>query len=50
MYTLVYLKWITNKDLLYSAGNSAKCYMAAWVEGELGGDWIHVYCVAESLL
>ena len=23
MYTLLYLKWITNKDLLYSTGNSA---------------------------
>ena len=22
MYTLQYLKWITNKDLLYSTGNS----------------------------
>ena len=25
MYTLLYLKWITNKDLLYSTGNSAEC-------------------------
>ena len=24
MYTLLYLKWITNKDLLYSIGNSAQ--------------------------
>ena len=23
MFTLLYLKWITNKDLLYSTGNSA---------------------------
>ena len=23
MYTQLYLKWITNKDLLYSTGNSA---------------------------
>ena len=23
MYTLLYLKWIANKDLLYSTGNSA---------------------------
>ena len=28
MYTLLYLKWIT-KDLLYSTGNSAQCYVAA---------------------
>ena len=24
MYTLIYLKWITNKDLLYNTGNSAQ--------------------------
>ena len=35
MYTLLYLKWITNKDLLYSTGNSVQCYVAAWMEGEL---------------
>ena len=29
MYTLLYLKWITNKDLLYSTGNSAQCYVTA---------------------
>ena len=27
MYTLLYLKWITNKDLLYSTGNSAQYYI-----------------------
>ena len=48
MYTLLFLKWITNKDLLYSTGNSAQCYVAAWVGGEFGGEWIRV-CVAESL-
>ena len=26
-YTLLYLKRITNKDLLYSTGNSAQCYV-----------------------
>ena len=35
-YTLLYLKWTTNKDLLYSTGNSAQCYMAAWIEGKFG--------------
>ena len=29
VYTLLYLKWITNKDLLYSMGNTAQCYVAA---------------------
>ena len=33
-----------NKDLLYSTGNSAQCYVAVWMEGEFGGEWIHV-CV-----
>ena len=36
MYTLLYLKWITNKDLLYSTGNSAQCYVAVWMEESLG--------------
>ena len=40
---IVYLKLITNKVLLYSTGNSAQCYVAAWIGGELGGEWIHVY-------
>ena len=38
-YTLLYLKWITNKDLLCSA----ECYVAAWMGGEFAGEWIHVY-------
>ena len=42
-YTLLYLKWITNKDLLYSTENSAQCYVAAWMGRESGGEWIHVY-------
>ena len=29
IHTLLYLKWITNKDLLYSTWNSAQCYVAA---------------------
>ena len=42
-YTLLYLKWITNKDLLYSTWNSAQCYVVAWMGREFGGEWIHVY-------
>ena len=33
MYTLLYSKWVTNKDLLYSTWNSAQCYMPAWMGG-----------------
>ena len=35
-YTQLYLNWITNKDLLYRTGNSAQCYLAAWMGGEFG--------------
>ena len=39
-YILLDLKWITNKDLpLYSTWNTAKCYAAAWIRGEFGGQW-----------
>ena len=38
MYTLLYLKWITNRILLYSKGNSAYCYVAAWMGGEFRGE------------
>ena len=41
--TLLYLKWITNKGLLYIARNSAQCYMASWMGGEFEGEWMHVY-------
>ena len=43
MYTLLYLKRITNKYLLYSTGNSTQCYVAAWMGGEFQGEWIHAY-------
>ena len=44
MYKLLYLKWITNKDLLYSTGNSAQSYVAAWMGGDgFGGEGIYVF-------
>ena len=44
MYTLLYLKWITNKILLYSTGNSAQCYVAVWIAGEFGENgWMYMY-------
>ena len=43
MYPVQYLKWIINKVLLYNTWNSARCYMAAWIEGAFGEEWIHVY-------
>ena len=48
--TLLYLKWVTSKDLLYRIWNSAQCYVAAWIGGEFGGEWMDT-CIsmAESL-
>ena len=43
MYTLLYLKWTTNKDLLYNTWNSPQCYVAAWTRREFSGEWIRVY-------
>ena len=43
MYTLLCLKRIASKGLLYSTWNSPQCYMAAWMGAEFGGEWIHVY-------
>ena len=43
MYTVLYLKWIANRDLLYNAGNCVQCYMAVWMGEEFEGEWIHVY-------
>ena len=42
MYTLLYFKWITNKDLLYSTGNSPQCYVAVRMGGELGENVVAV--------
>ena len=36
MYTLLYLKWVTNKDLLYSTWNSSQCYVVDRIGGEFG--------------
>ena len=46
--TLLCLKWISNKDLLYSTGDSAQCYLAAWMQGGVGTMHTCV-CTAESL-
>ena len=37
MVTLLHLKWITNKDLLYSPGNPAQCYVPTWMGKGFGG-------------
>src|SRR5574337_463747 len=47
MYTLLYLKWITNKDLLYSTCNSTQCYVPAWM-GRVWGTMDTCICMAKS--
>ena len=42
MYTLLYLKWITQKVVLCSTGDSIQSYVAAWMGVESGGEWIRV--------
>ena len=42
-HTLLYLKCITNKDLLYGTWNSAQCDVTAWMGGKFEGEWIYVY-------
>ena len=38
MGTVLYLKWITNKGLLYNIWSSVQCYAAAWMGGECEGE------------
>ena len=48
MYTLLYLKRINTKDLLYSTGNSAQCYGSLDGRG-VWGSMDACVCVAETL-
>ena len=47
--TLLYLKWITNRDLLYSTWNSVQCLVQAWIGGESGGRMDTHICIVEPL-
>ena len=55
MYMLRYLKWIVNKVIKYSIGNSVQSYVAALMGGELGENgYMYIYvcvcvCMAEAL-
>ena len=50
MDTLLCLTWRTSKDLLDSTGDSAQCLVAAWMGGEFGEQWLHIYVyMPESL-
>lgn len=49
IYILLYLKQIINKFLLYSTWISAQYYVANWIGGEFGGEFIICICMTESL-
>ena len=49
-YTLLYLKWITNKSLLYTTWNSTQYYVPAWMGGGLGENrYMYMYGWIPSL-
>ena len=39
----MYVKWITNKDPLYSTENSAQCYVTTQMGKELEKEEMHVF-------
>ena len=42
IYTLLYIKWITNRDLLYSIGNSTQYSIITYTGKESEKEWIYV--------
>ena len=42
IYPLLYIKYITNKDLLYSAGNSTQHSVMAYMGKESKKEWIYI--------
>ena len=38
VYTLLYVKWMTNKDLFCNTGNSAQSCLPAWMGGRVLGE------------
>ena len=47
MYTQLYLKWVTYKDLLNSTGNSAQYYITTKMGKEFEKEYIHA-CVKKK--
>ena len=48
IYTLLYIKYITNKDLL-NTGNSPQYSVMAYMEKNLKKEWICCVCVTDSI-
>ena len=42
-YILLYIKWITNKDLLYSTGKSTQYSVMTYMGKESKKEWIYIY-------
>ena len=49
IYTLLYIKYITNKKLLYSTGNSTQYSVMTYTETESKKEWVYVLCITDSL-
>ena len=43
VYRLPYIKYITNKDILYSTGNSAQYSVMAYMGTESEKEWLYIY-------
>ena len=43
IHTLLYIKYIANKDLLYSTGNSTQYSVMAYMGKESKKEWMYVY-------
>ena len=43
IYTLLYMEWIVNRDLLYSTGNSTQYSVITYMGKESEKGWIYVY-------
>ena len=51
MYTLLYLKWTTNKDLLNSTWNSVQCFVPGWTGWGFGENkYVYMYSWVPVLL
>ena len=42
MYTLIF-KMVNQQGPFFIAHGTAQFYVLAWMSGEFGGEWIHVY-------
>ena len=43
MFTLLNIKWITDKDLLYSTGNATQYLVMMYMGKQFLKEWIYVY-------